>query len=569
MLSVLFPPYLGNASLESRILESDVIARVSYLSHSQGSVMERPSEFLQWTAVLEFRFRVHEYLKGTGPDEIGGLVYLKFNAEPKAQAAAAQMAPGHDTRWAARQAIVFLKLPSSEIEDHGAALPTASDQYVFGRMLYPASGYGWVDNYTISSIHRKLWLPVAQPPGASGMSDSNRLFLLDAPANATTTTMMLPTLSQSGLAAKVTAIEAEANAGGTPQHRKCVEESYWFENSIREQIKRIGPLPHWQYTGAIESGLSAGTFVADLHPWLEPSEEQVGMGWFDGPDKDLLTHTNVDFRSAGGDVEFSWRVVTTRPLPAGEYTAYPNQPWFGTVCDRYPEIARKHRRFDLTVTPPANTLHEAFFDPVDIGNAVGADSYSGVLEPASFDLNGVATTVTSLKHENGAVTLGLSPAASLYAVDFIDLTGATTLSLTSENASPTALVWTVPDAPWADGDKFMLRIRQQPPPVTVTLAPRPQGSATRVNITIEWNDPQTCDGEYLVALYTSSDYMVQFLGYTPASETPSRTTESATDWVLSRFPDWFAGVTCYPNASSDPARDLGRVSLRAAHPDSN
>ena len=293
---------------------------------------------------------------------------------------------------------------------------------------------------------------------------------------------------------------------------------------------------------------------------------------------------------------------------------------------------------------------------------------NGVLDPASFALGGVTTTVASLKWDSGTVTIDLSPTASLadYAIDFIDVNGTTTLSLSSDSVGPTGLTWAVPDKPWADGDLLMLRIhkpisndatltalalsgvylafdpatttytasvpatttqttvtpttnhasatyvvklagvtdldgtiplaagdnvitidvtaedgvttqtytvtvtRAAPQtPVTVTLAPRPQGSATRVNITIEWNDPQTCDGQYLVALYTSSDYMVQFLGYTPASETPSRTTESATNWDLSRFPDWFAGVTCYPNASSEPARDLGRVSLRAVHPDNN
>ena len=56
----------------------------------------------------------------------------------------------------------------------------------------------------------------------------------------------------------------------------------------------------------------------------------------------------------------------------------------------------------------------------------------------------------------------LNPTASLadYAIDFIDVTGTTTLSLTSDNASTTALTWTVPDKPWADGDLLMLRIHK-------------------------------------------------------------------------------------------------------------
>ena len=63
-----------------------------------------------------------------------------------------------------------------------------------------------------------------------------------------------------------------------------------------------------------------------------------------------------------------------------------------------------------------------------------------------------------------------------HAVDFIDVTGTTTLSLTSDNASTTPLTWTVPDKPWSDGDLLMLRIRELPPPnpVTVTLTPRPE-----------------------------------------------------------------------------------------------
>ena len=57
----------------------------------------------------------------------------------------------------------------------------------------------------------------------------------------------------------------------------------------------------------------------------------------------------------------------------------------------------------------------------------------------------------------------LSPTASLadYAIDFIDVNGTTTtLSLTSDNASTTALTWTVPDKPWSDGDLLMLRIHK-------------------------------------------------------------------------------------------------------------
>ena len=112
-------------------------------------------------------------------------------------------------------------------------------------------------------------------------------------------------------------------------------------------------------------------------------------------------------------------------------------------------------------------MHEAFFDPVAIGTAVGADGANGVLNPSAFSLDGTTTTITSLKWEDGEVTMALSPTSTSladYAIDFIDTTGTTTLSLTSDNASTTALTWTVPDAPWAAGDLLMLRIHEHVPP---------------------------------------------------------------------------------------------------------
>ena len=68
--------YRGVQSLESNILESDVIARVSYLRKQSSSVLRPDTSSYAWTAMLEFRFTVHEYLKGTGPAEIGGIVYM-------------------------------------------------------------------------------------------------------------------------------------------------------------------------------------------------------------------------------------------------------------------------------------------------------------------------------------------------------------------------------------------------------------------------------------------------------------------------------------------------------------
>ena len=127
--------------------------------------------------------------------------------------------------------------------------------------------------YSVASVHRKLWLPAAETPsqGASGaqgraQTPDDKLFLLDAPAHAGGASgavrVTLPTISQGSIKSKITALEAEANRGGTPEYRKCVETSYRYENAIQAEFE--GPFPHGRYTSDIGSGLPAGTFVRDI-----------------------------------------------------------------------------------------------------------------------------------------------------------------------------------------------------------------------------------------------------------------------------------------------------------------
>ena len=340
--------YRGVQSLELNILESDVIARVSYL-RKQSSYVLRPGTYA-WTAMLEFRFTVHEYLKGTGPAEIGGIVYWMFETEAQARAAAARIGAAHDSRWDSREAIVFLYSPSKEAVQAvhfvywGTALPTTSDQYLFGRMIEVTASSGG-EAYSVASAHRKLWLPAAETPsqGASGSSNNNaqspddKLFLLDAPAPVDgasgAVSVTLPTISQGSMKSKITALEAEANKGGTPEYRKCVETSYGYEKNLRYSAEFDGPFPHVRYTSDIGSGLPAGTLVRDIGDESAPSESEVGLSWFKGPDKDLVTDMNVDFTPGDrGTVRYKRRVVTTRRCPPANTLPTPAERGMAVWC---------------------------------------------------------------------------------------------------------------------------------------------------------------------------------------------------------------------------------------------
>ena len=458
----------GTVSLEEMILTNDVVARGQMLSFTTSTISlpqgpAGPDQKTAWFPVLEFRFRIHEYLKGSGQTEItADVMGDSFGTESEAQAALPHMVSAHDTQWDDRQAILFLQ-PAS-----------GSGRYHLGSD----------DRYQVSSVFYKAWLPEAQTStglsrGAVGKSttSSDPLFLLDSPgprpsgntaraASATTSTEAdtAPTIRLSDLKTRISALEAEANAGGTDAYRECVELAYDYERSLRN-LQSAGTLLSVGYYGPIASG-QPETVVFEarrLAGTQEISEANLGRHWFSGSDPDIVKFKAVDFRPDPYNPDtyvYTKQVATARPLPGGSYQFFPNDYLpFQLVCNKFTPLELNRHDARLTVTAHPRAIHEAFFDPVAIGSAVGAN---GVLEPTDFMLNGTNTTISNLKWEDGAVSMTLSPNASLadYAIDFIDTTGTTTLSLTSDNASTTALTWTVPDKPWSDGDLLMLRIHK-------------------------------------------------------------------------------------------------------------
>ena len=566
-------PHVGRLSNEELVLMSDAIVRASLLSATSTTATSTVPDYPGWKAVLEFQFQVHDYLKGTGPNLVTAIVteFQTYNTEAEAQDAAPKLLADHDSRWDNREAILFL---SAETGDIGG--------FSTGRLWLGYLNPGVVgtdDRYSLRSARRTLWLPAAAEPssGARSADSSNddTLFLLDVPQSGANTRAArssagnAPTISLGDMRSLVTTVEAEASAGG----RQCAERFYEAERAGRYMTEQ-GLRPS-VFESSIESGQPAGTLISTaenvdrrgLAELPDPITEVLQLRvFFEGADPDIVSYRLHNFRTEGStgdwDVRFDFSMETTRPLPAGDYQyflEYDPLP----ACPKVSEYDRRNFDHRVTVTAPERTVHEAFFDPVAIGTAVGADGANGALKPAAFSLNGATTTITSLKWEDGEVTMALSPTSTLadYTIDFIDTTGTTTLSLTSDNASTTALTWTVPAAPWADGDLLMLRIHEPAPPapVTVRITPRPQGSLTYFDVTVSWDDPETCDGRYFAYVGTGTS-LISNLGFHAASVS---TVTSSTGWLYDSVPDFWAVVRCDPS-DYGASREVGRVSLRAA-----
>ena len=466
------PEYYGVAPVEESIAKADVIARVELLSVT--AVAEQMTGDTDYVAALDYRFRVLEYLRGSGGSELVAVANDSgetFSGSRSAVTRAQALKDRRDTQWDSMEAILFL-------EDAHPALPSTSrtDRYRLGAVSFHQP---WADYYTIASPWGKEWLPAASSGAGRtfGGSDTQR-FLLDAPA---ASDGAVRAAGQSGdastitLAALNTKIAANAAAiaagGGSEAYKDCLHRKLkWAREAQYRQasIARLGGQGYYykRHDAALGSGLAEGTMA-----FTDPlGSERLATA---------PSHAG-DFQLTGRNVALfttKWPGVAdaVRPLPAGGYKFYfAPRPKIYIICDGVPDLEKKRQEVFVIVTAPAGTLHEAFFDPVALsGGGVGATGSSGVIDPDEFTVGSDDVEIDRLEWRSGSVVLELDDYVSLsgQALDFIELDGSIDTSLdiadATVNQSAATWTWSVTGAPWEDGDLLMLRIREtgtgQPP----------------------------------------------------------------------------------------------------------
>ena len=448
-------PYTGETSLEERIALADVVARVSLQSVSSGvttayfvdEVPEHPS----YVGHLDFNFRVLEYLKGSGGNELTAVVLVPsdpagpvVNTREKMEAALPSLVAVRDTRWDDREAVVFLR--NSYGDGSHAYLPYVrqAGRHYMGSLSVNRLGD---DDYTVSSRWNKAWLPVAEPSTRGAADSDQKEFLTDAPPGASTSTPTGPTITVSELKATITEVSSWlAENGGSEDQEKCVRDTYRLgrystavDDNVPNDRLRI-------QTSRIESGLAAGTEVWSDYGGTVYKDLRARF-WLEGGDADLFdvqlgtaVPYDVDGDGTNDASRFERRLHLSRPLAAGTYSFHVHeQGALYTVCDgwvyRYPVT--------VTVNAPADVTAESLFDP-----AVSGTTVTG------------ATNLGSISWENGRVEATLTWDITDRALEFIDLDGSAELLLKAADATRTGDTWTwaVSPQPWDDGDKLMVRL---------------------------------------------------------------------------------------------------------------
>ena len=476
------PP--GATSPEELVYFSTVVARVRFLSSSAGVRNYPPDDDRDPAPAFAFRFRVVEYLKGSGGDELTVRVLATSRRDyiiaPNANAALALMMAQsrlaeRDTRWDDREAVAFLR-PSPISAESGA--------YEFthrGDWSPSLNDYAVTSDYGNSYVPNRAWLPAVAPSGDAAAKGApapeEPRYLASAPAAQPAQTAggvpddyappSATSISLSEMKALVAANEDMVTKGkNAPGYEDCLKDKFKFD----ALYKRYPPETDF-IERRIPSGQPAGYRLLP-NPSGVRHGAYYGKWWFAGTDSDLFAIRIANDPDNDPSTGYAWEEVALRPVPEGEYKVYLNdQPPAWAPCGYYPEAALNKREAIIIATAPDGVVHEAFFDPADMkGGAVGADASNGVLAPTDFTFNGASVSLDSIRRESRAVEMQLSPHTRLanHHADFIALDGSIALRLDFNDASETsaganrALRWKVDAQPWSDGDMLMLRVSESP-----------------------------------------------------------------------------------------------------------
>ncbi len=472
------PEWLVPPSIEEQIFRSTTIVRAT-LQSATAAVESLPSEpgvASTYQAVQELRFTVHEYLQGSGPTAL--LVVVRgadgYPTEAAARADAAFAVQLRVTTWDERQAVLFLETPSR---------PYTSTALQFVLSNYDQSPWA----YSVNTLSR-AWLPAQDMP-ADG--DAPTAFITDGAQSPP------PTITLADLRARIAALAAELQAGaGVDGFRDCI-----LGRIGLERHRRADPWTPSREAATLASGSAAGTDVSRAA--YRYDDPQYSRYWLSGSDSGRF-HAVVIDADGVPSTGYDHSLATTRPLPNGTYHVRYNWQHPSEIpCGFAPDDS--YDDFTVTVTAPAGTVHEAFFDPAALGRGVvGRDAAQGVLAPAAVGAasgaagtaaSATAATLRRLTWDAGQLRLDVSGTTLAgQQLELIRLDGTVGLTLRGDAATATAtadgheLRWPVCDQPWQPGERLMLRIRAAPagdPPA----APACPGAPALPTVTVDTTTP--------------------------------------------------------------------------------
>ena len=212
----------GTTTLEERIVNSDIIVRAEFVSAKAGSRFTRDGH----ASVMRYRFRVLEYLAGSGGKEVDAVIEAccpGYESSKDAKEYARHWFAVNSV-WNDRHMILFLNNPAPSFSWLGL------------RVVYEFAGPGEINHrrYLIDSEENKAWLPAATAPSqvSSAASGDDQLFLTDSPpvssiGSDVSSANLKSTITLGALKKRIAAVESEIAQYDTASiGRECVQSKY-------------------------------------------------------------------------------------------------------------------------------------------------------------------------------------------------------------------------------------------------------------------------------------------------------------------------------------------------------
>ena len=428
----LMPPHYGaaTASVERRIFDADVIVRASLLATSEG----------------QLQFKAIEYLKGTGPSKfvVGAPTF------------------GRDPTWDNREAVLFLSKAESGVVGASDALRTDDIDFTFVETADENYRGALPSGYTIDA-RNPVWLPAREDGVSDALVDGvvTPMFItgLDYVAGS-----LGAEISLSELRSKIAWVGGGKNIEG---YDRCIGVALNYYQWYRDWEAYYGSAPTiLGEEREVKSGETQGTEIYASQLIREPGYHTVRIR---GEDGHLVLGRKEDNDQ---DPSNGYRITvkTARPLPQGLYRFSTQYQLYDQVpCNFQPEPGKGQLDWVVQALAPTGAVHEAFFDPVAIGESIGVSAgVNGVLSPTSFTLTegGSTNTLHKIAWKSGKTTMEFEPSASLagHHADFLSLDGSVSLRLDFDDGSESVvgakrtITWNVCKQPWESGNLLMLRI---------------------------------------------------------------------------------------------------------------
>lgn len=407
-------------TLDERIFFADAIAIVRTISVEPSVLtLQLAAGQPHYSPVVQSRYEVIEYLKGEGDSEVvvdAKNILVTYSSVEHALQTAENKATAQLSELGGGGAVVFF----THIEHN--------PDFVLDTSL-KASETEWRKHNAQTGLFST----------GQGVGSASTAF---SAASGSAAVVENEAFSIDELRERIEAMESLLREGeGIEGWEYCITLRFIQENYLRARnspsVFDVEPSP---------SGLPAGSIIDEF-------DTTSSRQWFTGVHEHLFHYG-------------AYEITTTRPIPAGDYEVqshFQKSEWM--PCDYVPPPDTWRYNFESA----EDSLHEAFFDPVDIGEAVGADGESGVLQPEWFESEEGETVIERIAWSEGQVEMELSPATDLndHRMDFIALDGSVSLRLAfdyavalSDDADVATFTWGVCDQPWEEGDLLMLRIAE-------------------------------------------------------------------------------------------------------------